>query len=68
MSKLDELVTFTAPSFAIFDSERNGVCTTPHGNLAIFSVRKVAEAVINSSSRSYALRIIPVWIKPAEEH
>jgi hypothetical protein len=30
-------VTFRALSYALFDVERNGVLTTVHGNLAIFS-------------------------------
>ena len=36
-------VTFREPSYALFDVKENAIRTTQYGNLAIFSVRAVAE-------------------------
>lgn len=56
-------ITFTAPSYALFDLTANGVLTTPHGNLAIFTVKSVAELwARNSKSRIVA--VVPVRIAP----
>jgi hypothetical protein len=57
----DTPITFTDLSYAIFDVEANAVCTTEWGNLAIFSVRAMAEQWARKSSRK--LTVIPVTIK-----
>ena len=62
-----EPITFHAPSFAIFDTERNGVCTTPLGNLAIFSTPGMAEIYRRKGEQAgMKLKVIPVLIKPTE--
>jgi len=58
-------ITFEAPSFALFDVEQNAVRTTRWGNLAIFSVKSVAEQVAQQSGEN--LKVIPVWVKPTGE-
>ena len=55
-----EPVTFRELSYAIFDEDKKGVCTTALGHLAIFNTRVVAEAFIRGSKRR--LVVIPVRI------
>jgi len=62
----EDPITFTEPSYALFDVERNAVLTTAHGNLAIFSTLGMAQAWARSSSRR--IEIIPVRIRPADPH
>lgn len=61
----DTPVTFREPSYAIFDVEKNAVRTTQWGNLAIFSVRAVAEQWAATSGAK--LKVIPVLISPVIE-
>jgi len=56
-------ITFEAPSFALFDVEKNAVCTTAHGNLAIFSVKAMAEIWARKTPGNIA--VIPVQIARA---
>lgn len=58
---IDTPITFTDLSYAIFDEDANAVCTTEWGNLAIFSVRAMAEQWAKKSTRK--LTVIPVAIK-----
>lgn len=58
-------ITFDAPSFALFDEEKNAVLTTVHGNLAIFSVKAMAEQWARSSTRR--IKVVPVTIQPTTE-
>lgn len=60
----DTPITFEAPSFAIFDIAQNAVRTTEWGSLAVFSTRIVANLVC---ARMPGCKVVPVWIKPAEE-
>ena len=57
-------VTFTEPSFLVWDDVRDGACTDPLGRLAIFSTRGMAEAAIRQTSMAARLRIVPVMISP----
>lgn len=61
----DDPITFSAPSFALFDVDANGVLTTVHGNLAIFSTKAMAELWAKSSRRT--LKVLPVLIQPVSE-
>lgn len=56
-------ITFTEPSFALLDVELNAVLTTAHGNLAIFSVKSMAELWAKASDRK--VKVVKVWIHPA---
>lgn len=53
-------VTFREPSYALFDVDQNAVCTTEHGNLAIFSVQAMAELWASKTGRN--IIVIPVRI------
>jgi len=58
-------ITFMAPSFALFDQDKNGVLTTVYGNLAIFNTRGVAEQYAGSSKNR--IKVLPVSITPVTE-
>lgn len=58
---MTEPITFTEPSYALFDVDQNAVLTTQWGNLAIFTVRSVAEQWAARSGRN--IIVIPVEIK-----
>lgn len=60
-----EPITFREPSYALFDVEQNGVCTTALGNLAIFSTEGIARIAAATSTRN--LQIVKVWITRAEQ-
>jgi hypothetical protein len=59
----DVPVTFVEPSYALFDVDANGVLTTKHGSLAIFSTRGMADLWASRSARRVVVK--PVYIKPA---
>jgi hypothetical protein len=61
----DTPITFEAQSFALFDIDANAVLTTRWGNLAIFSVRAVAEQYASESRRN--IKVVPVKIAPVTE-
>jgi hypothetical protein len=56
----DTPVTFREDSNALFDVDQNAVCTTEHGNLAIFSVRAMAEIWATKTARN--IIVVPVRI------
>jgi hypothetical protein len=58
-------VTFREKSYALFDVDNNGVCTTANGNLAIFSTLGIATAYALRTSKNIEVR--PVWITPVGE-
>lgn len=58
-------ITFDEPSYALFDVEKNAVRTTQWGNLAIFSVKSMAEQWAQTSGSK--IRVVPVSIKPITE-
>ena len=57
-------VTFTEPSYLVWDVARDGACTDPIGRLAIFSTRSMAEEAIARSTFGSKLTIVPVMIRP----
>lgn len=66
MSDPYDQITFREPSFLLFDVDRDGACTTEHGNLAIFSTRAMAEVYASRSLRK--IKVVPVMIAPITEH
>jgi len=58
----DTPVTFTEPSYLLFDVDQNGALTTLHGNLAIFSTRSMADLWAYKSKKN--IKVIPVRIEP----
>jgi hypothetical protein len=58
-------ITFTEPSFLVWDDARDGACTDPLGRLAIFTTEAMARAAIAQTHLGNRLRIVPVMIKPA---
>lgn len=63
---MEDPITFKEPSYAVMDADLNMVCTTPWGNLAIFSTLAVAEQVATQQRIRKNLKIVPVMIKPVE--
>ena len=61
--QVEPCITFTAPSYALFDLTMNGVLTTPHGNLAIFTVKGMAEMWARNS-KTRLIAVVPVRISP----
>src|SRR5262245_60364749 len=63
--KPESPITFEAPSFVLFDEDKNAVLMTQWGSLAIFNVRAVAEQHARQSARR--IKVIPVSITPVTQ-
>ena len=58
-------ITFRESSYAIFDVKENAVRTTKYGNLAIFSVRAIAEQLAAKSGSD--TKVVEISIYPASD-
>lgn len=55
-------ITFLESNYALLDEAQNAILTTQWGNLAIFTVRSVAEQYAKQSKRR--VRVVTVHITP----
>jgi uncharacterized membrane protein len=62
---MTEPVTFTDPAYLLWDTKLDMARTTKWGNLAIFTVRAVAEQVC---AQNPGTKVRAVLIRPVEQH
>ena len=63
MNKDTTPITFTEPSYLLFDIDQNAVLTTQFGNLAIFTVKRMAEMWAQKSSKNIEVRTVRIRLE-----
>lgn len=62
---IENPITFTEPSFILFNVTRHAVCMTPIGHLAVFTTKNIAEACAKSTHNQIGDEIIVLRVQIA---